>query len=50
MALKGSQKGNIGIVNKVIPIPGMETEYHISFDKKPFDLVLTESALQKDGI
>ena len=46
-ALCGSQMGNVGTVKKVVPIPGMETEYHVSFDCKPFDLVLTESKLRK---
>ena len=46
-AICGSQMGNVGVVNKVVPIPGMETEYHLSFDCKPFDLVLTESKLRK---
>jgi len=46
-AIKGSQIGNTGIVEKVLSGAGMENEYQVSFDVKPYHMILTESSLQK---
>lgn len=46
-AAKGSQKGNIGTVEKVIALPWIETEYQVGFSAKPHGMTLLESSLLK---
>lgn len=46
--LIGSQKDKLCIVTKVVPMAGMETNYHVEFDCEPFNLVLTESSLENE--
>lgn len=46
-ATKGSHKGDIGVVEKVIAVPWAETEYQVGFNSKPYGLTLVESSLQK---
>lgn len=42
---KGSHKGDIGVVEKVLFAPNMENEYKIAFETKPYYMTLYESSL-----